>query len=189
MAPRKQPRRAAKDDTTTTGQNKKLTTKAAVQKAESKNKNAKKGAGKNTKRNEVILNQVINLGDDPKNMPVIRKRGGRKRGKNFMDEFLASEEPIDQLSRSERWIPDMESRLRPTTKPDSVPLQLWMSYCMMDEFVYRQSLTDEEILALPLIDDVFLFKQGGPMPSAPPGFHWDDEKNLVPSGLEVSPEL
>ncbi len=123
-----------------------------------------------------------------------RKRSGKKKKKkqqeNFMDDLLASDgetEKVDRLRRSVCWIPDMEHRKHPTTKPDKVPSQLWMSYCMMEEFVYRQALTEEEVLSLPLIDDVFIYKQGGSRPLPPPGFHWDDNRNLVPSGgMEVS---
>lgn len=205
MAPRKQQIRAAKDGASTTDQVKKLTTKAGVQKSKGRGKNTKKDTPSKIKSDHAaILNEVLSSENDlspllddelktgpsgrtPAKKTPARKRGGKKKKKEekFMDDFLTPEEAADQLRRSERWIPDIELRTRPTTKPDSIPIQLWMSYCMMEEFVYRQSLTEEEVLSLPLIDDVFIYKQGGPMPSAPPGYYWDEEKNLVPNQQET----
>ena len=103
-----------------------------------------------------------------------RKRGGRKKKEKFMDDdLLTAAEKADKMRRSDRWIPDIGLRRRVATKPESVPHELWMSYCMMDEYIYRQSLTDDEVTLLPFIDEVFIYKQDGPKPKTPPGFCWD----------------
>ncbi|KAI1410306.1 hypothetical protein F5Y13DRAFT_202444 [Hypoxylon sp. FL1857] len=105
----------------------------------------------------------------------------------YMDDFLLSDEESeaggkegDLLHRGDRWIPDMEHRGRPTRKPKNVPYQLWMSYTLMDDYIYRQSLTKEEALKHPLMDDVYAFQSGGPQPVTPTGFQWNDRRALVP---------
>ncbi|KAI2607238.1 uncharacterized protein GGS25DRAFT_532433 [Hypoxylon fragiforme] len=120
-----------------------------------------------------------------------RKRAPRK----FMDDFLASdaEEPEEeeegytdversdqQLRRKDRWVPDMEHRSRPTTRPKGIPHALWMSYCLLDDYIYRHSLTPEEIRTHPLMDDVYMFQSGGPQPVTPAGFRWNDYQKLEP---------
>ncbi|KAI1759780.1 hypothetical protein GGR53DRAFT_512554 [Hypoxylon sp. FL1150] len=110
----------------------------------------------------------------------------------YMDEFLLSDEeepapgtpgqgqaPGKGLRRGDRWIPEIEHRRRATRKPAGVPHGLWMSYRFLDDYMYRMALTEEEVLAHPLLDDMYCFQSGGPQPVTPPGFRWD-EKELVP---------
>ncbi|CAJ2513914.1 Uu.00g020330.m01.CDS01 [Anthostomella pinea] len=80
--------------------------------------------------------------------PRMARKGRKNRKRNtpktekFMDDILMSDdEPEDSLQRSERWIPDMELRRRPSEKPAHMPHVLWMSYYFLDEYIYRQSLT------------------------------------------------
>lgn len=151
------------------------------------NRTSKNGAAKGTTTSPNTKVGVPKRKGAIKKAPA-RKRGGKKKiEEKFMDDFLLDDElpeeeegKAEHLNRSERYIPDIELRKRPVTKPANVPYQLWMAYCMMEEFIYRQSLTEEEVLASPLIDDVLLFRQGGPKPCSPPGFKWDEDGNLVP---------
>lgn len=117
------------------------------------------------------------------------KRGRSKKKKSeedmYMDDFLLSDDEFGHpgdLRRAERWIPDMEHRRRLDQKPKNVPSQLWMSYCLMDDYMYRQSLTDEEVLEHPLMDDVLAFQHGGSSDKVvpPPGFQWNERRRLVP---------
>ncbi|KAI1800354.1 hypothetical protein F4811DRAFT_539448 [Daldinia bambusicola] len=120
------------------------------------------------------------------------KRGRNKRKKSeedmYMDDFLLSDEEdkhpahLVDLRRGERWIPDIEYRPRVHRKPKNVPSQLWMAYCLMDDYIYRQSLTEEEVLAHPLMDDVLEFQQGGnsSKPIPPTGYKWNEKRRLVP---------
>ncbi|KAI1470554.1 uncharacterized protein F4812DRAFT_418098 [Daldinia caldariorum] len=120
------------------------------------------------------------------------KRGRNKRKKTeedmYMDDFLLSDEEdkhpgyLGGLRRAERWIPDIDHRPRVHQKPRNVPSQLWMSYCLMDDYIYRQSLTEEEVLAHPLMDEVLEFQQGGngSEPIPPVGYTWNEERKLVP---------
>ncbi|KAI1087565.1 hypothetical protein F5B19DRAFT_63337 [Rostrohypoxylon terebratum] len=87
----------------------------------------------------------------------------------------------DQLRRGDRWIPEMEHRRRPARKPESVPYQIWMAYSLMDDYIYRHSITDSEALTHPLMDDVYSFQNGGPQPVTPAGFQWNESRNLVPA--------
>ncbi|KAI0888587.1 uncharacterized protein GGS22DRAFT_60845 [Annulohypoxylon maeteangense] len=108
----------------------------------------------------------------------------------YMDYFLKSDEDgeedtkggkgTEQLRRGDRWIPDIEHRGRPSRKPEAVPYQIWMAYSLMDDYIYRHSITREEVLTHPLMDDVYSFQNGGPQPVTPAGFRWDEWKNLVP---------
>ncbi|KAI0109787.1 hypothetical protein F4814DRAFT_424598 [Daldinia grandis] len=123
----------------------------------------------------------------PKLPKAKRGRGKKKKSEEdmYMDDFLLSDEEnvhSGDLRRAERWIPEIEHRRRLGQKPRSVPSQLWMSYCLMDDYIYRQSLTDEEVLAHPLIDDVLEFQHGGGSDKIvlPPGFQWDEKRRLVP---------
>ncbi|KAL7627262.1 hypothetical protein AAE478_001451 [Parahypoxylon ruwenzoriense] len=112
----------------------------------------------------------------------------------YMDDFLLSDEEGeemqgkgeegDRLQRADRWIPDMEHRSRPSRKPKNVPYQLWMSYSLLDDYIYRYSLSDEEAQSLPLVDDIYAFQNGGSKPVTPAGFRWDDKKRLVPISRE-----
>ena len=116
--------------------------------------------------------------------PVPKRKRGRKKKEKFMDDdLLTVAEKADKLRRSDRWIPDIGLRKRVAMKPESVPYELWMSYCMMDEYIYRQSLSDEDVALLPFIDEVFRYKQDGPKPKTPPGFCWDAERDLAPAPL------
>ncbi|KAF3062197.1 hypothetical protein GL218_03617 [Daldinia childiae] len=123
----------------------------------------------------------------PKLPKAKRGRGKKKKSEEdmYMDDLLLSDEEFGHaggLQRAERWIPDMQHRRRLNQKPKNVPSQLWMSYCLMDDYMYRQSLADEEVLALPLMDDVLEFQHGGSSDKAvpPPGFQWNEKRRLVP---------
>ncbi|KAI0161907.1 hypothetical protein GGR52DRAFT_561509 [Hypoxylon sp. FL1284] len=98
--------------------------------------------------------------------------------RTYVDDILLADG--EQADMGDRWIPDMEHRRRVTHRPRGVPYQLWMSYCFLDDYMYRSSLTDEEIRSHPLLDDVYSFQTGGPQPVTPPGFQWDGRKQLVP---------
>ncbi|KAI1373968.1 hypothetical protein F4677DRAFT_427792 [Hypoxylon crocopeplum] len=125
----------------------------------------------------------------PKSVLKAKRTRQRKRlakEDKYMDNFLLSDEDVEgegegeQLWRQDRWIPDIEHRWRVTQKPKNVPHQIWMSYTLLDDYIYRQSLTDDEARSFPLIDDVFIFQNGGPQPAAPAGFQWDKNDRLVP---------
>ncbi|KAI0597476.1 hypothetical protein F4775DRAFT_602696 [Biscogniauxia sp. FL1348] len=108
--------------------------------------------------------------------------------KKFMDDIFGSDDDDDEadtadrrrLQRGDRWIPDMEHRGRPAHRPPHVAHQLWMSYCLLDDYIYRESLTPDEVVAFPLMDDVYTYQHGGPKPITPPGFRWDRHRQLVP---------
>ncbi|KAI1083661.1 hypothetical protein F5B20DRAFT_595595 [Whalleya microplaca] len=125
----------------------------------------------------------------PRSTPGKRGRWRKsKKEKKYMDDFLSpdDEKEDDQdedqsLKRSLRWVPDMEHRPRISRKPANVPYQLWMAYCSLDDYIYRYSLTKEETLAHPLLDEVYRFELGGPQPVPPPGFQWNDDKLLAPT--------
>lgn len=95
------------------------------------------------------------------------------------DEFLGPEED-DELGLSGRHIPQIGLRRRVGRKPAKVPFSIWMAYKQLDDFVFRHSLTEEEVVALPTDDDVFDFQGGdGDAPSLPGGFAWDANKRLL----------
>ncbi|KAI6085745.1 hypothetical protein F4821DRAFT_279083 [Hypoxylon rubiginosum] len=141
----------------------------------------------------------------PKSAKNKRGRPKKKRDEDmYMDEFLLSdeEEPAPQvaaggqtaaaaaaaaaknLRRGDRWIPELEHRRRITKKPANVPHGLWMSYRFFDDYMYRMSLTEEEVLSHPLMDEVFSFQNNGHRPPvAPEGFWWEG-KELVPVRYE-----
>lgn len=115
----------------------------------------------------------------PKNT---RRDGRRGRvAKRCIDtaEFLEPDQN-DVLGLSGRHIPQIGQRRRVGRKPAACPFSIWMAYKQLDDFVYRHSLSDEEVVALPTDDDAFIF-QGGDCeePSLPPGFFWDENKRLV----------
>lgn len=126
----------------------------------------------------------------PKSAKGRRGRPRKKRAEElYMDEFLdsdadeaaqAGQGESSQVRWGNRWIPDMENRRRVAGRPKGVPFQLWMSYCFLDDYMYRHSLTEEELLKLPLLDDVLVFQSGGEQPAAPEGYQWDERKHLVP---------
>ncbi|KAI1474580.1 hypothetical protein K445DRAFT_14084 [Daldinia sp. EC12] len=141
------------------------------------------GAAKNASQKSPSMKSL----KSPKSFKPKRIRNKKKKSEEdmYMDDFLLSEEEDRQpggLRRAERWIPDIEHRRRVGRKPQNVPSQLWMSYCLMDDYIYRQSLTEEEVLAHPLLDDVLEFQQGGnsTKPIPPVGYRWDDKRKLVP---------
>ncbi|KAI1638684.1 hypothetical protein F4809DRAFT_599282 [Biscogniauxia mediterranea] len=125
---------------------------------------------------------------DPNSPRAKRGRPSRratvpKAEKKFMDDIFGSDDEAgaaDQLQRGDRWIPDMEHRGRPARRPPHVPHQLWMSYCLLDDYIYRESLTPGEVLSFPLMDDVYTYQHGGPKPITPPGFRWDRHRQLMP---------
>ncbi|RYP80240.1 hypothetical protein DL769_002542 [Monosporascus sp. CRB-8-3] len=196
MAPRKRPGLPAKDRASTDSAQKR-TKRAGVQKPKRKDKKAKTTRRKTSTDHGATVKEDSDPGfdlslhkdDDLESGPnhqntleSVRRGRTKKKEERYMDDFLR-DESADPLRRSDRWVPDIASRKRPVEKPEDIPYQLRMSYCMMEEYIYRQSLTEEEVLALPLIDEVFLFRQGGPRPATPPGFHWDDEKVLVRNAI------
>ncbi|KAI2464991.1 hypothetical protein F4781DRAFT_410810 [Annulohypoxylon bovei var. microspora] len=147
--------------------------------------------------------ELLGITEEPENVSDIRNvavaksakaKRSRKRKQSvdmYMDYFLVSDEEgegrkkqggkeSEQLRREDRWIPDMEHRGRPFRKPGAVPYQIWMSYSLLDDYIYRHSITDAEILTHPLMDDVYSFQNGGPQPVTPAGFQWDERRNLVP---------
>ncbi|KAI1382662.1 uncharacterized protein F4822DRAFT_435337 [Hypoxylon trugodes] len=128
---------------------------------------------------------------EPNNNKRKRKRN-KKSAEKFMDGFLSEPEEGtddsygkrdgDRVRREDRWIPKMEHRgRRPAEKPKNVPYHVWMSYCFLDDYIYRYSMTAEEALTLPLMDDVFSFQSGGSQPVTPAGFRWNDDKELQPA--------
>lgn len=115
--------------------------------------------------------------------PTQHWRDGRRGrfAKRYVDtaEFLEPDEN-DELGLSGRHIPQIGVRRRVAKKPASVPFSIWMAYKQLDDFVYRHSLSVEEVAALPTDDDAFEFQSGGgEEPSVPLGFFWDAEKRLV----------
>lgn len=111
------------------------------------------------------------------------KDGRRSRfAKRYVDatEFLDPDEH-DELGLSGRHIPQIGLRRRVGKKPAKVPFAIWMAYKQLDEFVYRRSLSDEEVAALPTDDDAFDFQgsDGQEPPSLPTGFRWGAQKKLV----------
>lgn len=111
------------------------------------------------------------------------KDGRRSRfAKRYVDaaEFL-DHDGGDELGLSGRHIPQIGQRRRVGKKPVKVPFTIWMAYKQLDEFVYRRSLSDEEVAALPTDDDAFDFQgsDGKEPPSLPTGFRWNPQKKLV----------
>ncbi|KAI1208352.1 uncharacterized protein F4807DRAFT_430967 [Annulohypoxylon truncatum] len=144
-----------------------------------------------------VISPGIQSAPTPK--PTKPNKRGRKRRQSvdmYMDYFLLSDEEgegekkkqggkeTEQLRRGDRWIPDMEHRGRLSRKPNAVPYQIWMAYSLMDDYIYRHSITDAEVLTHPLMDDVYSFQNGGPQPVTPAGFQWDERRNLVPIQLK-----
>ncbi|KAI0903384.1 hypothetical protein F4823DRAFT_618777 [Ustulina deusta] len=111
--------------------------------------------------------------------------GRRKaKGKKYMDDILSVEENAeDELKRGERWIPDFAHRRRPNHQPSGVPFSLWMAYKHLDDYIYRHSLSKEDLEALPLLDDVHEYQNSDgriPRPITPPGYRWDENLELIP---------
>lgn len=115
--------------------------------------------------------------------PTNNYREGRRSRptKRYMDEseFLEPDDN-DELGLSSWHVPQIGLRRRVGRKPTNVPFSIWMAYKQIDDYVYRQSLTEREVLALPFDDDAFAFQShDGAKPSLPPGFSWDDKRRLV----------
>ncbi|ETS81863.1 hypothetical protein PFICI_06865 [Pestalotiopsis fici W106-1] len=72
-------------------------------------------------------------------------------------------------------------RLQPSERPTYVDATLWMVYRMLDGWIFRASLSAEEAITFPLMDDVMEFQcEGGDaQPVAPKGWRWED-RELVP---------
>ncbi|KAI0406887.1 hypothetical protein F4802DRAFT_556501 [Xylaria palmicola] len=112
---------------------------------------------------------------------------GRRHGraeKKYMDDLPSTEHAVgDGLQRGQRWIPDFEHRTRPTHQPHAVPFSLWLAYRHLDDYIYRHSLSQAEVEALPLLEDVHEYQNSdgrGPKPITPPGYQWDKNLELVP---------
>lgn len=126
---------------------------------------------------------AVTMPDPDKPRPTHNKwKDGRRRlAKRYTDaeEFLEPDEN-DGLGLSGRHIPQIGARRRVGKKPPKVPFSIWMAYKQLDDFVYRHSLSEEEVAALPTDDEAFDFQGGGGKePSLPHGFVWDDTKRLV----------
>ncbi|KAJ8125509.1 hypothetical protein O1611_g8129 [Lasiodiplodia mahajangana] len=110
-----------------------------------------------------------------------RKSKGEKK---YMDDVLTVDDSFeDELQRGDRWIPNFEYRTRPTHKPNGVPYSLWLSYKHLDDFIYRCSLSPEDLEGLPLLEDVHEYQNSDgrmPRPITPPGFKYDESLELVP---------
>ncbi|KAI1426393.1 hypothetical protein F5Y12DRAFT_713124 [Xylaria sp. FL1777] len=108
----------------------------------------------------------------------------RPKAKKYMDDILNVEDSgEDELKRGKRWIPDFAHRKRPNHQPPGVPFSLWMSYKHLDEYMYRHSLSREDLEALPLLDDVHEYQNSDgriPQPITPPGYQWDENLELIP---------
>ncbi|KAG8170250.1 hypothetical protein KVR01_000995 [Diaporthe batatas] len=121
---------------------------------------------------------------DTKSSPHSDKEGRRSNvrpTKRYMDEseFLEPQE-TDEMGLLSRYIPHIGMRRRVGRKPPNIPFGLWMAYKHMDDFVYRQSLSEKEAFSLPSDEDAFAFQShDGAKPSLPPGFFWDDNRRLV----------
>lgn len=117
--------------------------------------------------------------------PKGQTRGSTKKGKKkYMDDVIGADDcPEDVLQRGERWIPDFKYRTKPIHKPYGVPHSLWMSYTHLDDYMYRHSLSEAEVEALPLVEDVHEYQDSDgrtPRPITPPGYEFDDHLELVP---------
>ncbi|KAI1300933.1 hypothetical protein F5Y03DRAFT_396897 [Xylaria venustula] len=114
-----------------------------------------------------------------------KAQGYRKsKGKKYMDDFIDMKDHAeDELQREQRWIPDFAHRKRPNNQPPGVPFSLWMSYKHLDDYMYRHSLSREELESLPLLDDVHEYQNSDgrkPRPITPLGYQWDDHLELMP---------
>ncbi|KAI0197568.1 hypothetical protein F4808DRAFT_473744 [Astrocystis sublimbata] len=118
-----------------------------------------------------------------------RTRRGAAANKKYVEDIVLEDCGLgDELQRAKRWIPDFEHRKRLTKQPAGVPYGLWMSYKFLDEFIYRHSLSAEEVAALPLLDDVHEFQNSDgktPMPMVPSGYQFDENLELVPVKEEL----
>ncbi|KAI1126190.1 hypothetical protein F5Y10DRAFT_267324 [Nemania abortiva] len=111
--------------------------------------------------------------------PRGQERRKAKGDKKYMDDVP---DVIDDTFE-DRWIPDFEHRTRPTHKPPRVPYSLWLSYKHLDDYIYRHSLSNAELEALPLLEDVHRYQDSDgrtPRPITPPGWEYDENLELVP---------
>ncbi|KAI0970160.1 hypothetical protein F4678DRAFT_462960 [Xylaria arbuscula] len=126
------------------------------------------------------LPSPTNMGPSKPKANGYRKTKGRK----YMDDIVDMEDHAqDELQRGQRWIPDFAHRKRPNNQPPGVPFSLWMSYKHLDDYMYRHSLSREELESLPLLDDVHEYQNSDgrkPRPITPPGYRWDDHLELTP---------
>lgn len=133
----------------------------------------------------LVLDAAANIDVLPQstNVPAaFRHRSGRRgrSKKNWVDaEEILDLDENDHLGLSGRHIPQIGLRRRVGKKPTKVPFSLWMAYYQLDDFIYRNSLSEEEVVALPTDDEVFDFHSGGGAPSLPPDFAWDAKKRLA----------
>ncbi|RYC55217.1 hypothetical protein CHU98_g10993 [Xylaria longipes] len=112
-----------------------------------------------------------------------RARRNAKGDKKYMDDILNEEDSLGDDRRAKRWIPDFEHRTRPIRQPAGVPYGLWVSYKHLDDYIYRHSLSQAEVEALPLLDDVHEYQNSdgrAPKPITPPGYQFDENLELVP---------
>ncbi|KAF2967530.1 hypothetical protein GQX73_g6033 [Xylaria multiplex] len=135
---------------------------------------------------------LLGLGETlPPESPTITKpstpRGQDRRkakGKKYVDDILDPQDHIgDLLGRENRWIPNFEHRKRPAVKPPGIPFSLWMSYKHLDDFIYRYSLSQAELEAMPMLEDVHEYQDSDgrtPKPITPPGYRWDENLELIP---------
>ncbi|KAI2628309.1 hypothetical protein GGS21DRAFT_492629 [Xylaria nigripes] len=116
------------------------------------------------------------------------------REEKYVDDMLVkenealAEDPDRDLKREERWIPTFAQRKRTIEKPLCVSYSVWMAYRHLDEIIYRSSLSREELLALPLLEEVYEYQDKNgqvPRPITPPGFRWNEnlELELVSKGF------
>ncbi|KAI4597438.1 hypothetical protein KJ359_004545 [Pestalotiopsis sp. 9143b] len=79
-------------------------------------------------------------------------------------------------------------RPQPAERPSCMDGTLWMVYRMMDGWIFRASLSAEDAVTYPLLDDVMEYQcEGGDaQPIAPEGWKWED-RELVQTGGNTSP--
>ncbi|KAJ3564249.1 hypothetical protein NPX13_g7912 [Xylaria arbuscula] len=103
----------------------------------------------------------------------------------YMDDVLNEKGNIDEeIHRGKRWIPGLTHRKRPVDQPLGVPFALWIAYKHLDDYMYRHSLSDANLKALPLLEDVHRYQDSDgrlPRPITPPGCIWDENLELVPA--------
>lgn len=131
---------------------------------------------------------LLGLGSPlPPNSPALPKKIQKHntvKGPKYMDDSLNEGANIDEeIHRGKRWIPDLAHRKRAVDQPLGVPFALWIAYKHLDDYMYRHSLSCEELEALPLLEDVHEYQDSDgrlPRPITPPGYMWDENLELVP---------
>ncbi|KAL1867881.1 hypothetical protein Daus18300_006156 [Diaporthe australafricana] len=133
----------------------------------------------------VVLDAAANIDVLPQttNVPATSRNKSGRRGrpkKACVDEGeIFDFDEHDKLGLSGRHIPQIGLRRRVCKKPAKVAFSIWMAYSQLDDFIYRNSLAEDEVLALPTDDQVFDFHNGGEAPSLPPDLAWDDKKRPI----------